>query len=77
MASGQKKSLIPCYKGVDAYDMPKEFSHLQGQDMGKLGAIQDLVRGVEKLLGNGAAAQPTKETVVVQAAGGCFRRRLA
>ena len=70
MASGQKKSLIPCYKGVDAYDMPKEFSHLQGQDMGKLGAIQDLVRGVEKLLGNGAAAQPTKETVVVQAAGG-------
>ena len=68
IASGQKKHLIPCYKGVDAYDMPKEFAHLQGQDMGKLGAVQDLVRGVEKLLGKGAvqAAQP----VIVQAAGG-------
>ena len=48
IASGQKKHLIPCYKGVDAYDMPKEFAHLQGQDMGKLGAVQDLVRGVEE-----------------------------
>ena len=68
IAAGQKKALIPCYKGVDAYDMPKEFAHLQGQDMGKLGAVQDLVRGVEKLLGKGAAqaAQP----VIVQAAGG-------
>ena len=71
IASGQKKHLIPCYKGVDAYDMPKEFAHLQGQDMGKLGAVQDLVRGVEKLLGKGAAqsVQPAQQ-VVVQAAGG-------
>ena len=69
IASGQKKHLIPCYKGVDAYDMPKEFAHLQGQDMGKLGAVQDLVRGVEKLLGKGAAAQPA-QPVIVQAAGG-------
>ncbi len=68
IASGQKKHLIPCYKGVDAYDMPKEFTHLQGQDMGKLGAVQDLVRGVEKLLGKGAAQ--SAQQVVVQAAGG-------
>ena len=71
IASGQKKHLIPCYKGVDAYDMPKEFAHLQGQDMGKLGAVQDLVRGVEKLLGKGAAqAAQTTQPVIVQAAGG-------
>ena len=71
IASGQKKHLIPCYKGVDAYDMPKEFAHLQGQDMGKLGAVQDLVRGVEKLLGKGAAAQSAQpaQQVVVQAGG--------
>ena len=62
IASGQKKHLIPCYKGVDAYDMPKEFAHLQGQDMGKVGAVQDLVRGVEKLLGKGPA-----QAVIVQA----------
>ena len=68
IASGQKKHLIPCYKGVDAYDMPKEFAHLQGQDMGKVGAVQDLVRGVEKLLGKGPA-QPA-QPVIVQAAGG-------
>ena len=48
---GEKKTLIPCYKGIDAYDMPKEFARLQAQDMGKIGAIQDLVRGVGKILG--------------------------
>lgn len=47
---GAKKTLIPCYKGIDAYDMPKEFSRLQAQDMGKIGAVQDLVRGIEKIL---------------------------
>lgn len=48
---GEKKTLIPCYKGIDAYDMPKEFARLQAQDMGKVGAIQDLVRGIGKILG--------------------------
>ena len=51
IAEGQKKTLIPCYKDIDAYDIPKEFKHLQAQDMGKVGAVQDLIRGIEKLLG--------------------------
>ena len=50
MAAGQKKTLIPCYKGIDAYDMPKEFAKLQAQDMGKIGAMQDLLRGIDKIL---------------------------
>jgi len=50
MAGGQKKVLIPCYKDVDAYDMPKEFQRLQAQDMGKVGAVQDLLRGIGKIL---------------------------
>ena len=50
MAAGQKKTLIPCYKGIDAYDMPKEFAKLQAQDMGKVGAMQDLLRGIDKIL---------------------------
>ena len=29
IAAGQKKSLIPCYKNIDAHDMPKEFAKLQ------------------------------------------------
>jgi len=48
---GAKKTLIPCFKGIDAYDMPKEFARLQAQDMGKVGAIQDLLRGISKILG--------------------------
>ena len=48
---GAKKTLIPCYKGIDAYDMPKEFARLQAQDMGKVGAIQDLLRGIDKIMG--------------------------
>lgn len=49
MAQDKNKHLIPCYKNVDAYDMPQEFSKLQGQDMGKVGAIQDLLRGIDKI----------------------------
>ena len=30
--------------------MPPEFKNLQGQDMGKLGFIQDLTRGITKIL---------------------------
>ena len=50
IAAGEKKTLIPCYKNIDAYDMPKEFARLQAQDMGKVGAMQDLLRGIEKIL---------------------------
>ncbi len=49
IAKGEKKTLIPCYKDVDAYDMPQEFRKLQAQDMGKVGARQDLLRGIEKI----------------------------
>ncbi len=50
MAKDKERHLIPCYKGIDAYDMPKEFQRLQSQDLGKIGAIQDLMRGIEKLM---------------------------
>ena len=51
IAKGEKKTLIPVFKNMDAYDMPKEFAKLAAQDMGKVGAMQDLLRGVEKILG--------------------------
>ena len=56
MAQDKSKHLIPCYKDVDAYDMPKEFPEAPGQDMGKVGAVQDLLRGIDKLLGKGQGA---------------------
>ena len=58
MTKDKSKHLIPCYKGIDAYDMPKEFAKLQAQDMGKVGAMQDLLRGVDKIMGKGAVAAP-------------------
>lgn len=45
------KNLIPCYRDRDPYDLPKELRNLQGLDRGKLGFIQDLTMGVEKILG--------------------------
>lgn len=64
IAAGQKKTLIPCYKGIDAYDLPKEFAKLQAQDMGKVGAVQDLLRGIDKILGK--IAPPQVQPVVQQ-----------
>ena len=65
MAQDKGKYLIPCYKNLDPYDMPKEFAKLQAQDMGKVGAMQDLLRGIEKILGGKkteAAPQPAAAT---------------
>ncbi|MBR3802992.1 MAG: TIR domain-containing protein [Clostridia bacterium] len=70
MATDKTKHLIPCFKGVDAYDMPKEFAKLQAQDMGKVGATQDLMRGIEKILpknNNSVAAPATVQTVAASA----------
>ncbi len=62
MTQDKSKHLIPCYKDIDAYDMPKEFAKLQAQDMGKVGAVQDLLRGIEKLIG--VKNEEPKETIV-------------
>ncbi len=58
---GANKVLIPAYKDMDPYDLPDEFSHLQAQDMTKLGFMQDLVRGIRKIAGDTqpAVAPPT------------------
>ena len=48
--AGEEKTLIPCFKDIDAYDLPKEFRRLQAQDLGKIGAIQDLLHGIEKIV---------------------------
>ena len=58
--NGAKKMLIPAYKDMDPYDLPEEFSHLQAQDMSKLGFMQDLIRGIKKI----AQADTPKTTVV-------------
>lgn len=45
----RSKLIIPCYRNMDAYELPNEFAHLQAQDMGKIGFITDVIRGLKKV----------------------------
>ena len=69
MAEDRTKHLIPCYKNIDAYDMPREFAKLQAQDMGKVGAMQDLLRGIEKILPKQQPVTMVQEKVIVGGSG--------
>ena len=62
--SNGKKMLIPAYRDMDPYDLPEEFSHLQAQDMSKLGFMQDLIRGIKKIIETDEP-KAVKETVIV------------
>jgi tetratricopeptide (TPR) repeat protein len=46
----RSRLLIPCYRDMDAYELPEELSFLQSQDMSKVGFIQDIIRGIRKVL---------------------------
>ena len=74
MRTDRSRLLIPCYRDMDPYDMPEELSMLQSQDMGKIGFIQDLIRGVKKVVDatkpQEAVTETVKETVVVHNEGG-------
>ena len=59
MKKDRSRALIPCYADMDAYDLPEEFSHFQAQDMGKIGFINDVVRGIKKVLNVDAAKKST------------------
>ncbi len=68
-----KKILIPAYRDMDPYDLPEEFSHLQAQDMSKLGFMQDLIRGIKKLAPKDEPkpeAPTVSQTVIMQTAQG-------
>lgn len=65
MKSNCSKLLIPCYRDMDAYDLPEEFAHLQAQDMGKIGFVNDIIRGIKKVIQRDESSKETaKETVV-------------
>lgn len=50
MQENTQKVLIPCFRNIDPYDLPDEFQMLQSQDMAKVGADQDLLHGIEKIM---------------------------
>ena len=68
MKEDRRRLLIPCYRDMDPYDLPEELSNLQSQDMSRIGFMQDLLRGIRKVLegeGKKEAAEEVK-TVVQQ-----------
>ena len=66
VSDGQQKTLIPVYKDMDPYDMPKELRNLSAQNMGKIGAMQDLLHGVEKLIPRKTAASEKVTEKIVE-----------
>lgn len=48
--NGSEKYIISCVKGISPKELPSELQNIQGIDMSKIGAMQDLMYGVEKLL---------------------------
>jgi tetratricopeptide (TPR) repeat protein len=66
MRKDRSKLLLPCYRDMDPYDLPEALSVLQSYDMSKIGFIQDLIRGVNKVLDASKPKETVKETVVVQ-----------
>ena len=63
MKNDRNKILIPCYRDMDAYELPDEFAHLQAQDMGKIGFINDIIRGIKKVVGSNDIVQPNLEDI--------------
>ena len=78
MRKDKTKLLIPCYRDMDPYDMPEQLTVLMSYDMGKIGFIQDLIRGVNKVLDadKPKEKETVHETVVVKSEGGANEQAL-
>lgn len=50
MGDDSTKTLIPCYRNMDAYDMPKEFKNMQALDMGEVTFFASLSTNINRLL---------------------------
>ena len=61
-----KRTLIPCFRDMDAYDLPGEFSHLQALDMANIAFMPDLTRNIKKLVGTSVDSSTEKEQIFAQ-----------
>lgn len=66
MRKDRSKLILPCYRGMDPYDLPEQLSVLQSYDMSKIGFMQDLIHGINKVIKKDEPKTTVKETVVVQ-----------
>ena len=63
MADDSGKVLIPCFRDMDAYDMPKEFKNMQALDMGDVTFFGSLTENIERIIDK-TRGRAVKETVV-------------
>lgn len=61
MRKDRSKLLLPCYKGMDPYDLPEQLGVLQSYDMTRIGFVQDLIRGIKKMLEQKGSRNSVKE----------------
>ena len=66
MHKDRSKLLLPCYKIMDPYDLPDQLSVLMSYDMTKIGFMQDLLRGIRKVLKKDEPKPAVKEPVIIQ-----------
>ena len=64
MADDSAKVLIPCFRDMDAYDMPKEFKNMQALDMGEVTFFGSLMENIERIVDK-TRVKAVKETIVL------------
>ena len=70
MAKAQSgKVLIPCYKNMDAYDMPKEFRNLQALNMSDVLFYSSLKNNLERVITKPKVMEPGMQTIGTAAGG--------
>lgn len=62
MKTDRSKLLIPCYRNMDAYELPEEFAHLQAQDMAKIGFVNDIIHGIKKVVAKDSSKMNSAES---------------
>lgn len=62
MKSDKNKYLIPVISKIDAHKMPEEFAMYLAQSMDKVGAMQDLLHGIDKLMDDYKENKPDEFT---------------
>ena len=63
MKTDKSKVLLPCYRDMDAYDLPEALSIIQSYDMSKIGFLQDLIHGVNKVLETNITSEKKQDNI--------------
>ena len=64
MADDSSKVLIPCFKNMDAYNLPEEFKNMQALYMGEVTFFGDLLDNIERVVGK-VNIKNTTEAIVL------------